>query len=108
MSHGRCLPHSSMRQAKVRIVAISCPGVPDAAAGRDPQDLGREAEQDRQSQPVEQAARRRSAPAASSTARRPAAASTALIPDSIWSAVTAPMTATSGMKTTAGNGANGT
>ncbi len=37
-----------------------------------------------------------------------AAARTASIPDSIWSAVTAPMTATSGMKTNAGKGANGT
>ena len=37
-----------------------------------------------------------------------AAARTALIPDSSWSAVTAPITATTGMKTIAGNGANGT
>ncbi len=36
------------------------------------------------------------------------AASSALIPDSISSAPTAPMIATRGMKATAGNGANGT
>ena len=38
----------------------------------------------------------------------PAAASSALIPLSSWSADTAPMTATSGMNTSAGNGAKGT
>ena len=38
----------------------------------------------------------------------PAAASAALIPDSTWSAVTAPSTATTGMRAMAGNGANGT
>ena len=38
----------------------------------------------------------------------PNAARPALIPDSHWSAVAAPTAATSGMSTTAGNGANGT
>ena len=38
----------------------------------------------------------------------PAAARTALMPDSIWSAVTGPITATSGISAIAGNGANGT
>ena len=37
-----------------------------------------------------------------------AAASPALMPDSIWSVVTAPRIATNGMNTTAGNGAKGT
>ena len=36
------------------------------------------------------------------------AARPALIPDSHWSAVTGPMTATSGISRTAGKGANGT
>ncbi len=38
----------------------------------------------------------------------PAAASSALIPVSTWSAVTAPRTATTGIRAIAGNGANGT
>ncbi len=37
-----------------------------------------------------------------------AAASGALIPDSSWSAATAPTIATSGISAIAGNGANGT
>ena len=38
----------------------------------------------------------------------PAAASAALIPDSTWSAVTGPRSATIGISAIAGNGANGT
>ena len=38
----------------------------------------------------------------------PPAASAALMPDSTWSAPTAPRTATTGISATAGNGANGT
>ncbi len=47
-------------------------------------------------------------PATHHAASTTPAASAALIPDSHWSATTGPVSATSGMSTIAGNGANGT
>ncbi len=47
-------------------------------------------------------------PAVHQASRTTVAASPALIPDSHWSAVTGPISATSGASTSAGNGANGT
>ena len=107
MSHARCRPTDSMRQANVRIVAISwpvCQTPPRVVTHRiwveKPNRIVRASRSTSRRTPIR----------ASSTQHSPTpiAARTALIPDSIWSAPTAPRTATTGMKTTAGNGANGT
>ena len=107
MSQARRGPRSSMRQAKVRIVATRwpvCHTPPRVVTHRIwVEKPNRTASHSRSTQrrdpdPPEYHQHSPTAPAASS----------ALIPDSIWSAATGPMSATRGMNATAGNGANGT
>ena len=108
MSQARCRPHSSIEAGEREDRRDEVAGVPDAAARGHPQDLRREAEQDRQPQPIEEARDARGGPSSHQHMPTPPAASAALIPDSSWSAARGPMSATIGMSATAGNGANGT
>ena len=65
-------------------------GVPDAAARRDPQDLGGEAEQDRQARAGRRSRGTPIRPSSIQHSPTPAAARSALMPDSTWSAFDRP------------------
>ena len=107
MSSARCRPNISPISSSVRIIATRCPVCqtpPRVVTHRtwvpSPRSSTRPNRSRSRSTPIR--------PAAHQARKTTVAARKALTPDSIWSAVTGPTSATSGASTIAGNGANGT